>query len=388
MLPLDCPAPGRRCLHFVLSCAASLIDNDSMKIEIGESLGCSYLRHVKQCWLVQANWKTSEHWTRHKTLADLEAMFLDIKQKFDKDGDVFKQTNDAAQFLKQGEIDIVGMDQKGGIHAMEIAFHEAGLNYGGGVDGRVLKKLLRTLMILRAYHPSSSIVSIYFVSPKVNPGVQKPLESMFGTLRAEYPDVAWHLLTNANFTERMLKPTLQMSSTVADTSELFVRAAKLLELAEILPPRQLQQTNHARPEPRSTHAFENSSTRSTGAEKLQPLVQDLMNTLLVRFPSLLDEREKRNLMDRDYCKRFVGLQISNLPLLRRVENGTVVSGRPRYYRNPYGEFFVCSQWWKDRHTDNARSLLRYVTKIAQQNAADPNVARLERHMKALRDYLG
>ena len=122
----------------------SLIDNDSMKIEIGESLGCSYLRHVKQCWLVQANWKTSEHWTRHKTLAELEAMFLDIRQKFDKDGNVFKQTNDAAQFLKQGEIDIVGMDQKGRIHAMEIAYHEAGLNYGGGADNRVLKKLLRT----------------------------------------------------------------------------------------------------------------------------------------------------------------------------------------------------------------------------------------------------
>ena len=28
-----------------------------MKIEIGESLACSYLRHVKHCWLVQANWK-------------------------------------------------------------------------------------------------------------------------------------------------------------------------------------------------------------------------------------------------------------------------------------------------------------------------------------------
>ena len=335
-----------------------------MKIEIGESLGCSYLRHVKQCWLVQANWKTSEHWTRHKTPADLETMFLDIRQKFDKDGDVFKQTNDAAQFLKQGEIDIVGMDQKGGIHAMEIAFHEAGLNYGGGADRRVLKKLLRTLMILRAYHPSNSIVSIYFVSPKVNPGVQKPLESMFGTLRAEYPDVAWHLLTNANFTEQMLKPTLQKSSTVADTSELFVRAAKLLELTEILPSMQLHQSNRTQSAPKPTHTFGNSSTSSEATEKLQPLVQDLMNTLLVRYPTLLDEREKRNLMDRDYCKRFVGLQISNLPLLRRVENGTIVSGRTRYYRNPYGEFFVCSQWGKDHHTDNARSLLKFVTKLA------------------------
>ena len=358
-----------------------------MKIEIGESLGCSYLRHVKQCWLVQANWKTSEHWTRHKTLAELEEMFLDIRQKFDKDGNVFKQTKDAAQFLKQGEIDIVGMDQKGGIHAMEIAFHEAGLNYGGGADNRVLKKLLRTLMILRAYHPSDSKIYIYFVSPKVNPGVQKSLERTFSTLRAEYPAVAWHLLTNENFTEQVLKPTLQKSSTVADASELFVRAAKLLELTEILPPRQLQQTNRTQPAPRPPHAFENSSTPSEGARKLQPLVQDLMNTLLVRYPTLLDEREKRNLMDPSYCKRFVGLQISNLPLLRRVESGIIVSGRSRYYRNPYGEFFVCSQWWKDHHTDNARSLLKFVTKLARRKAVDPNVAQLEQHMNTFQDYL-
>ena len=30
-----------------------------MKIEIGESLCYSYLRHVKRCWLVQSNWKVS-----------------------------------------------------------------------------------------------------------------------------------------------------------------------------------------------------------------------------------------------------------------------------------------------------------------------------------------
>ena len=359
-----------------------------MKIEIGESLGCSYLRHVMQCWLVQANWKTSEHWIRQKSDADLEAMFLGIKQRFDNDGNVFKQTNNAAQFLKQGEIDVVGVDQNGGIHAMEIAFHEAGLNYGGGADNRVLKKLLRTLMILRAYHPSDARFSVYFVSPKVNPGVQKPLEHLFGALRAEYPAVAWHLLTNENFTEQMLKPTLQKSSTVADTSELFVRAAKLLELTEILPPKQLQQTNRTQPAPRPAHAFENTSTLSEGAEKFQPLVQDLMNTLLVRYPTLLDERDKCNLMDPQYCKRFVGLQISNLPLLRRVDNGITISGRARYYRNAFGEFYLCSQWWKAHHVDNARSLLSFVTKLAERKAADPNAARLERHRNALRDYLG
>ena len=115
-----------------------------MKIEIGESLGYSYLRHVKQCWLVQVNWKASEHWARHMTDAELEAMFAAMRRKLDPDGSVFKKSRDAAQFLRQGEIDVLGVNQNGGVHAMEVAFHEGGLNYGGGVANRVLKKLLRT----------------------------------------------------------------------------------------------------------------------------------------------------------------------------------------------------------------------------------------------------
>ena len=52
-----------------------------MKLEIGESLCYSYLRHVKHCWLVQTNWKPSEHWAARKSDAELEAMFLDMEAK-------------------------------------------------------------------------------------------------------------------------------------------------------------------------------------------------------------------------------------------------------------------------------------------------------------------
>ena len=34
-----------------------------MKIEIGESLALSYLKHVKKCVIYQTNWKVSSHWT-------------------------------------------------------------------------------------------------------------------------------------------------------------------------------------------------------------------------------------------------------------------------------------------------------------------------------------
>ena len=43
-----------------------------MKLEVGESLGYSYLRHVQRCWLVQTNWKASEHWDKRLTDDELE----------------------------------------------------------------------------------------------------------------------------------------------------------------------------------------------------------------------------------------------------------------------------------------------------------------------------
>lgn len=36
-----------------------------MKIEMGESLLCSYLKHVKGCQIVQTNFKVSPSWTMH-----------------------------------------------------------------------------------------------------------------------------------------------------------------------------------------------------------------------------------------------------------------------------------------------------------------------------------
>lgn len=124
-----------------------------MKIDVCESLAYSYLRHVKRCWIVQTNWKASERWDRCQD-ADLEVRYSEVIRRFDPERSVVKQTK-ATQVLKQGEIDVVGVDQQGEIHAMEVAFHGAGLNYGDSTDTEnVLKKMLRTLFILRTYHPA------------------------------------------------------------------------------------------------------------------------------------------------------------------------------------------------------------------------------------------
>lgn len=81
-----------------------------------------------------------------------------MRYKLDSRGSVFKgtfkQTATCRQFLKQAEIDVLGVRLDGGIHAVEVAFHEGGLLYTGGTDKNVLKKMLRTIRTL----PSSSFV--------------------------------------------------------------------------------------------------------------------------------------------------------------------------------------------------------------------------------------
>ena len=126
-----------------------------------------------------------------------------------------------------------------------------------------------------------------------------------------------------------------------------------------------------------------------GRGEVQPLVQSLMETLLEDYPTLLDDADILNLLNREHCKTNLGLQIGNLILLWRMENGTEISGHKRYWAKVYaGRFYVCNNWWRDYHLANANSLLRFVGGLVQRNPNHPGVPALEGHRKALRDYIG
>ena len=358
-----------------------------MKIEIGESLGYSYLRHVKGCWLVQTNWKASDNWTPLLDSEELERAFQEIREDFDQDGSVLKGTRNFEQFLKQAEIDVVGIDQSGAIHAMDIAFHEAGLNYLGGADKRVLKKLLRAKLALDAYHREEIERHIYFVSPKVNPGVLEPLEEVFEQLQGYYPDVHWHLMVNAEFANEVLEPTLEKAGRVSDTAELFVRSAKLLNLAD-----SVSQISYRKSTTRTgsgSYVGETGRERtSDGSYTLQDIVQRLMHTLLDEHQSLLREADRQNLADASYCKNYLGLKISNLSLLRRKEEGRAINGHDRYYNRAFGDtYFVISQWWRQNHRHNAIGLLRFVDELIGKNPGNAGLPALESHRTELLNYL-
>lgn len=101
-----------------------------MKIEIGESLALSYLKHVKKCVLYQNNWKISSKWAKPDEDENEEKITLE-KKTFNEINihfnNIFKSSFN--QTLKQAEIDALGMDKEGKIYAIDIAYHEKGLSY-------------------------------------------------------------------------------------------------------------------------------------------------------------------------------------------------------------------------------------------------------------------
>ena len=124
-------------------------------------------------------------------------------------------------------------------------------------------------------------------------------------------------------------------------------------------------------------------------DQIQPLVRNLMQTLLDDFPSLLTEMDLRNLMDQDYCRDDLGLKIGGLPLLRSQEEGVEINGHYRYWPKMYaGRYLVTNNWWRQYHRHNAEALLRWVESLIQRSSGQSAATALERHRAAFRDYLG
>ena len=107
--------------------------------------------------------------------------------------------------------------------------------------------------------------------------------------------------------------------------------------------------------------------------QIQPLVREVMRVILERHP--LPEEEIWNLMDNDYCKREIGLRISNFPLVKERREPVVRYWKDRFAR----KYYVCSQWWKDYHLHNAISLrdyMRFLMKRYQDDQRDGHLRRL------------
>lgn len=207
-----------------------------MKIEMGESLLQSYLKYEKGCLVTQTNWKTSSQWQiTDEDYQNIKAVFDKIHNHNDF-SDVFKNSS-LEQALKQAELDVVGINNDK-LYMVEVAFHENGLQYGDKSEtkDRVCKKLLRAYIIGLAFFPNFTY-EIIFASPKVNPATDQIIKEYFAILEKDFGDeenVKFRYLANEDYKNEILIPTLTFSLSDSDTSELFIRSAKMLDIFGVL----------------------------------------------------------------------------------------------------------------------------------------------------------
>lgn len=209
-----------------------------MKIEIGESLVYSWLRHEKKCQLAQNNWKASAFWPmgNRDNIQALYAFFIDHYKK--KYGYEIAKSQSVDQFLKQAEIDALGIsfaESKSKVYAVDVAFHEGGLNYGSKKDTvvKLVQKYIRSALCILAYFEADES-EISFVSPKINKAVEDELVPVLQELQELFEQVSINasirLYYNESFYESILHPLIAKENEIADTAELFLRSIQLYHM--------------------------------------------------------------------------------------------------------------------------------------------------------------
>jgi hypothetical protein len=198
-----------------------------MKIEIAENLIYSYLKHVEGCRIVQTNWKTSNQWTitEHDKILSKE-LFAKFKQSISLSG-IFKKYS-FEQLIRQAEIDVLGINPaEKSVFGIDIAFHSAGVNYGNKneTNTRIVKKILRTVLIMQSYFSEFEKVNSYFIAPKTNRANVEPILDLINEANEIIGDemITISFITNDDFFEGIVEPTIKRIDEDNDTSELFIQ---------------------------------------------------------------------------------------------------------------------------------------------------------------------
>ncbi|MPM26896.1 hypothetical protein SDC9_73401 [bioreactor metagenome] len=335
-----------------------------MKIEVGESLILSWLRHCKNCQVVQLNWKPStSSWELYNEV-ELENLMAITGEYFKtKYGlDIYKQNRSVLQLLNQGEIDALGVTLKGAkieeIYAVDIAFHEGGLNYGNkeGTIASVVKKMLRTAMIIYGYF-DLTYGDVIFASPKVNNSLILLLEQCIGDLNIFMREQGYNfnfiLHINNDFKEKIFEPVISMATSVADTSELFMRSIQMYNLFS------------------NDHKEKKGFPREAASLKMvEPQGQDLSGLEEVKIGALVRSTVRRlvdeNKLNEEMIHKLTTYEYSktnfniNYPFLLQInksetyEEQRKVNGRPRYWSEIFKineeEYYLCQEWFESNRS--------------------------------------
>lgn len=336
-----------------------------MKIEMAESLLLSWLRHAKKCQIVQLNWKPSSSWdiSNEQQVENIMNKYRKyFRRKYDRELFGKKGNQSYIQVLKQGEIDILGIELTGNkiasIYAVDVAFHEHGLHYGKTPKDavtRAIKKMIRSAMIIKGYFGMNK-GEIIFASPKINPSTYDLLRKEFTKInslmsKTEF-NFTFRLFGNDVFENGILAPVVHLSKNVADTSELFMRSIKMFHLfPDVI---------------RNTELKKKKTSQGMDEIKIGQLVRTTFEELFSKRK--IDRKMAAKLMDLTYSKKTFGLKIL---VLKEINDSILLSkqitddkGYSRYWSQEFGngKYLICSQWYP-RHR---KKFLDWLNKLLQE----------------------
>ena len=229
-----------------------------MKIEMGESLCASWLKHVKKCQIVQMNWKPSCFWD--ETGFELaQRMLVDLDSKLGVHGFAHKKGKgnkqdlgiDARQIIGMTECDVVGVrfDKDGKVdrcYGMESAFHSDGLHYKATVK-KVGAKLIRAIVALHLYFGATKI-EVGFMTPKIKKGVLREISNLISMIKELFEEYEFEVTINfyadfltkereqtqglLSFRKEIFLPLVRRIPFADDDSELFMRSVLMSELCQ------------------------------------------------------------------------------------------------------------------------------------------------------------
>lgn len=323
-----------------------------MKIEMGESLFYSWLRHVKECQIVQTNWKPSHSWHLHNE-DEIRQLMKNIDDFFQsKYGYAIYKKNTFFQFLSQAEVDVLGFSTSGNyskIYAVDVAFHESGLNYNGRQETvmRVTKKFIRTVLCLIGYLDVKG-GEIIFASPKIHNAVINDLTPCINDLTSLLHENKYHftlkVMANDVFDDLVLKPILTFRDGVCDTSELFMRCHQLTKMFGY----ELYSEKEYDAEPKIDNLIPIDGASEL---KIGKMAQKYLKEAL---ESNASDEEVVKMQTKEYSKKTFGIDFPLLVLANGEHN------KKRYYKEMLNikgtNYLLCSQWF-EVPANNDRPLL-------------------------------
>lgn len=304
-----------------------------MKIEMAEQAIASYLKNCEICTNVQTNWKMPPIVLDEIKLNAVEQVIKEISCSTSP-VNLFKKST-TKQFLSQAETDVFGMKNELSspcIYLVDTAFHENGLHYKNNPEV-VVKKLVRAAILADSLYPGCSAY-VWFVSPKVDPGqvvaIQTLLNKVTPILNSHYANVKVELYLNEECAQ-MIGRLVGCSAQIHDDNDLFMRAVKLLELAELI------QIGNGNKITKTTR----NQLKTNSNNKI--LVLDSFNSLLAS--GKLTDQVLSDLTDKAYTKRHFG--ISSFSVFLKA-TGITSDLKKRYYSYSFivrgVEYRICSQW--------------------------------------------